>query len=239
MSNGESGKGFFGNLFNKVKENLAAPQGQPPANRQPGNLPSQQAARGNTGKLQPPTHRPQSQSSTFVRTTGPLNQQGATTPLAAPPIELTPEQRAEESQKRLAFIMAYLKDPSTVPAFKDPKYVYKIVSDERSYQSEVSGGLETKLRLFLNQADPAFLMPEDEEIPAFEPGPDGELPPEVQAVLDRLEAKRAFQAEREAIEAELQKSRDVQTKLFLILKQITGVKGKTGGTGFLTPPPGL
>jgi len=226
MSNGESGKGFFGNLFNKVKENMGASQAQPPA-----------APNRNTGNMQP-NRPPHQQSATFVRSTGPLNSP-TTAPLPNPPVELTPEQKAEESQKRLAFIMAYLKDPNSVPAFKDPKYVYKIVSDERSYQSEVSGGLEAKLRLFLSQADPYMLMPEDEEIPAFEPGPDGELPPEVQAILDRLEAKRAFQGERWGIEAQLQQSRDVQTKLFLILKQITGVKGKTGGTGFLTPPPGI
>lgn len=243
MSNGESGKGFFGNLFKKV---TGAPPEQPPAapNRQAGNLPPQQGARGNTGPMKPPAGRPpQNQSSTFVRSTGPLStgqlSTSNTAPLTAPVVELTPEQKAEESQKRLAFIMAYLKDPNTVPAFKDPKYVYKIVSDERSYQSELSGGLEAKLKLFLSEAEPYFLMEEDEEIPAFQPGPNGELPPQVQVVLDRLEAKREFRARREEIEAELQKSRDVQTKLFLILKQITGVKGKTGGTGFLTPPPGL
>ncbi len=235
MSNGESGKGFFGNLFKKVTDNLGAPQAQPPAPSRPntGNVPPQQPGRGNQAQ-----RPPQSQSSTFVRSTGPLSTP-ITAPLAAPPIELTPEQKAEESQKRLAFIMAYLKDPSTVPAFRDPKYVYKIVSDERSYQSELSAGLEGKLRLFLVQAEPYNLREEDEEIPAFEPGPDGELPPEVQAVLDRIEGKRAFQEARAALEAELQKCRDVQTKLFLILKQITGVKGKTGGTGFLTPPPGI
>lgn len=236
MSNGESGKGFFGNLFNKVKENMG-PQAQPPAgpNRNPGN--PQQGVRGNTGNM-PPGRPPQQQSATFVRTTAPLPSP-ATSPLPNPPVELTPEQKAEESQKRLAFIMAYLKDPSTVPAFGDPKYVYKIVSDERSYQSEICGNLDAKLKLYLSQAEPYFLMDHDEEIPAFEPGPNGELPPEVQAIVDRLEAKRAFQDGRALIEADLQKSRDIQTKLFMILKQITGVKGKTGGTGFLTPPPGI
>lgn len=234
MANGDSGKGFFGNLFDKVKENLGVPQAQPIPGRNAGGLPPQQGMRGNpapTGRL------PASQSSTFVRTTGALSAP-ATSPLAFPPLERSPEQKEEESQKRLAFILAYLKDPSSVPAFRDSKYVYKIVSDERSYQSEVCANLEAELRQLLAHAEP-YYMRDDEEIPAFDPGPDGELPPEVQAIVDRLEAKRAFLAERDRLETARQKSRDVQTKLFLILKQITGVKGKTGGTGFLTPPPGI
>ncbi|MBO9539484.1 hypothetical protein J7643_02710 [bacterium] len=220
MANDGAGKGFFSNLFDKVKAGMA-PVPQQPAPK-------------------PPVPRaPQNPSSTFVRNTGPLNATPATGPLRTPPITRTPEELAEESQMRQAFIMAYLKDPDVVPEFRDPKYVYKVVSDERSYQTQEVAKLEEKLRLFLQSADPAFLMPGEDEVPAMELGPDGEPSPEAMALIERIEAKQAFLAQREEIEAEIQKIRDFQTKLFLILKNVTGIKKKTGGTGFLTPPPGV
>lgn len=220
MANDGAGKGFFGNLFDKVKSGL-------------GPVPQQPAPRA------PAPRTPQNPSATFVRNTGPLATTPSTGPLSAPPIARTPEELAEESQLRQAFIMAYLKDPEVVPEFRDPKYVYKIVSDERSYQTQVCAKLEENLRRFLQAADPAFLMPGEDEMPAMELGPDGEPSPEALAMLERLEAKREFQARREELEAEIQKIRDFQTKLFLILKNVTGIKKKTGGTGFLNPPPGL
>lgn len=220
MGNQGGGKGFFGGLFDKMKSGMgAAPQ--QPAPKAPAPRPQQNP------------------SATFTRNTGPLATTPATGPLTAPPIPRTPEELAEESQLRQAFIMAYLRDPDAVPEFRDPKYVYKVVSDERSYQTQVCAKLEENLRQFLQAADPAFLMPGEDEVPAMELGPDGNPSPEALALIEKLEAKREFQAKREELEAEIQKIRDFQTRLFLILKNVTGIKKKTGGTGFLNPPPGV
>jgi hypothetical protein len=227
MADDRSGKGFLNSLFNKVKNTLESTL--------PGNLDKAFELPPEPAK---PAPRPAGPDR-FTSQTGKLSAPTGTTPLPFPAVLQDPAVRAQESQQRLAFIMAYLKDPASVPQFKDPKYVYKIVSDERTYQSELCGEWEGKLKTMLIGAPPSFLSDEDEAIPAMDPGPDGEPPPEVLAVLERLEAKRSFQAERQALEVEIQKSRDIQTKLFLVLKNVTGIRKKTGGTGFITPPPGM
>jgi hypothetical protein len=143
-------------------------------------------------------------SDAFVRQsrqTAPLAGQ-PTTPLPLP--ELSPEQKAEESKKRMAVIMTYMKDKTAIPEFKDPKFIYKIISDERSYQTAVVGQQEAELREFLRS----------------EEGQDPEL-----------------LARREALEQQIQGTRNRLTQLFMLLKHITGVKGKTGGTGFLPTEP--
>ena len=130
----------------------------------------------------------------------------STTPLPLP--DLTPEQKAEESKKRMAVIMTYMKDKNAVPEFKDPKFIYKIISDERTFQTERVGLLEADLReLVLGWAG-------DREDPDF------------------LERK-------EALEQQIQGTRNRLSQLFMLLKHITGVKGKTGGTGFLPTDLGL
>lgn len=221
MANDGGGKGFLGGLFNKVKSGIDALAQQPTVPK-------------------PPEPRPsQNPSASYVRNTGPLtNTSSATGPLTAPVIR-TPEELAEESELRQSFITAYLADPELVPEFRDPKYVYKIVSDERGYQGQQCAKLEEDLRFMLQTADPAFLVPLEDEAQVPEPDADDEPSPEVLEMRERAEAKREFQARRSALEAEIQKIRDFQTQLFLILKNVTGIKKKTGGTGFLNPPPGI
>lgn len=128
-----------------------------------------------------------------------------TTRLESSPTEPSPESAAEASQKRMAFVLAYLQDSDAVPQLKDARFVYKLVSDERAYQSELYKEAEARLRELLALADPASL--EDPDAPAC--------------------------LQRQAIEAELQASRDTQTQLFRVLKKVTGKRGRTGGTGFL------
>lgn len=118
----------------------------------------------------------------------------------------TPEQKAEESKKRMVFIVKYMKDPASVPEFKDPKFVYKIITDERSYQTERVASLQAQLKQLIHGES------DDPNAPS------------------QLE-------QREDLERQIQASRDKLTQLFLLLKRVTGVKGKTGGTGFLPVDP--
>lgn len=128
----------------------------------------------------------------------------STTPLPAP--ELSPEQKAEESKKRMAVIMTFMKDKNAIPEFKDPKFIYKIISDERSYQTAMVSQREGELREFLMTWNGKRETPD-------------------------------FLARKDALEQEIQGYRNRLTQLFMLLKHITGVKGKTGGTGFLPTEP--
>lgn len=145
-------------------------------------------------------------SDAFVRQgmqTAPLAGQ-PTTPLPEP--ELTPEQKAAESKKRMGVIMTYMKDKNAVPEFKDPKFIYKIISDERTYQTALVSELEAELRIF------------------------------VMSWEGNREAAE-FLERKEDLEQQIQSTRNRLTQLFMLLKHITGVKGKTGGTGFLPAEP--
>lgn len=88
------------------------------------------------------------------------------------------EQAARESEARMAFILGYVKDPASDPAYADKPAVFKVVTDERTYQQ----GLAT--------------LHEATDVEA--------------AATARKRAKM----------------------LFGLLKALTGVTGKTGGTEF-------
>ncbi|GEM_PF-2979257 len=137
------------------------------------------------------------------RQTAPLAGQ-PTSPLLHP--ELTSEQKADESKKRMAVIMTYMKDKNAVPEFKDPKFIYKIISDERTYQTAMVGQLEAEFR------ELTMSWVGDREAPEF-------------------------LARKETLEQQMQGYRNRLSQLFMLLKHITGVKGKTGGTGFLPTEP--
>lgn len=140
----------------------------------------------------------------FKRFTQPL----ASRPAATTPIELTSEQQAEESKRRMGFIIAYMQDPKSAPEFSDPRFVYKIITDERTYQTQQVEQLQVALQSLVRTWD-------------------GNPDPE-------------FEARKEGLEVEIQACRNKLSQLFLLLKHITGVKGKTGGTDFLTfNPDGL
>ena len=117
-------------------------------------------------------------------------------PPAAPAPEQDPAAAAAESQKRMGFIVAYMKDPSSDPAFSDKQLVYKVLTEERSYQQQLVVALTEERR---------FLVPDDPRV-----------------------------AE---IDAQMGTARQRQSQLFALLKRLTGVRGKTGGTGFISAPP--
>lgn len=115
----------------------------------------------------------------------------------------TPEEEAAESKKRMAFIVAYMKDPAGDPAFRDKTLVYRILTEERTYQQHLIGLLKNEL-----SALPAPAEPPDEAVE--------ECRAEIQARIDAAKTR--------------------QGQLFVLMKKLTGVRGKTGGTGFLVPP---
>lgn len=137
---------------------------------------------------------------------------------AAPAPARTPEEAAAESKKRLGFITAYMKDPASDPAFRDKALVYKILSEERAYQQGLIVEQQQALKHLPPPAEAMGLTPEEA---AEDPRYDG------------LEERRA------ALEEKLKTAQSRQTQLFMLMKKLTGVKGKTGGTGFIQgPPPG-
>jgi hypothetical protein len=54
---------------------------------------------------------------------------------------------AQESAARMAFILAFVKDPQSRPEFADKPRVFKLITDERTYQQaqahEATKALET------------------------------------------------------------------------------------------------
>lgn len=120
--------------------------------------------------------------------------------LPPPPPVKDPEVAAAESKERMGFIIAYMQDPEGDPAFKDKQLVYKVLTEERSYQQ--------------NQ-----IVKLSEDLKALPPGDE-----------------RALE-----IEELIGTARTRQSQLFTLLKRLTGVRGKTGGTGFIAkapePPP--
>lgn len=209
--------GWMQGALNKVESALEAQTEAPPA-RKPaptGSL-AGPPARG-SGTL-PPINRPP--------VTGPLNRgsdslvrgSAPEAPRPAAPSPTTPlrspEEEAAESKKRLGFIMAYMKNPEAEAAFKNKPLVYKILSEERAYQQSQIVLWEAE---FKQLPPPAASLGLSEEEIAADPRFDG------------LEERRA------ELENRLNTAKTRQSQLFTLMKKLTGVKGKTGGTGFLAP----
>lgn len=133
-------------------------------------------------------------------TTGPL------------PTERSPEEEATESKKRLALILAYMKNPEGDPSFKDKPLMYKILTEERSYQQAQILGMTRDLE---QMPPPAHTMGLSEEAAAADP------------VYAGLEDRRA------ALQKQINTAQTRQTQMFMLMKKLTGKTGKTGGTGFL------
>lgn len=151
---------------------------------------------GGPPKVPPPPEPTKGKSSAK---TGPVASK-QTLPLE--PKALTAEEKLAESKKRMGFIIAYMKAPTSMPEFQDPRFVYRIVTDERSFQTELVEQLQAQIK-------------------AISLGVKGN--PNSQDLLD----------ERAELERHLDSARERLSQLFLILKRVTGTKGKTGGTDFL------
>jgi len=117
-------------------------------------------------------------------------------PAEAPPAEpKLPEDPQAASRRRMAFIVAYMKDPTSDPDFADKPLVYRIFTEEREYQQQLVNTLKPQLERLGADASPEH---------------------------------------RAELEHRLKTAQNRQSQLFLQLKKLTGVKGKTGGTGFLS-----
>ncbi|HEY9721894.1 MAG TPA: hypothetical protein V6D47_07755, partial [Oscillatoriaceae cyanobacterium] len=133
---------------------------------------------------------------------GPLPARSA--PLKPAQPVLDPQAAAEASQRRMAVIVAYMKEPGH-PDFQDKPALYALVTEERSYQQSLVAEYNAELKRLApgelaNFDDPAYVEREMRR---------GEL----EALIDQCKRRQA--------------------QLFSLLKGLTGVKGKTGGTGFL------
>lgn len=132
------------------------------------------------------------------------------TPPTAPlePAPKPPEQAQKEADERRLLITAYQKNPRLLPEFQDKPFIYRVVSDERAFQKERLDALRLELRQIV--MDPLRHDPEDPEV----------------------------QRRRSELEARIEECNGHLTGLFLLLKRITGITKKTGGTDFLaTDPP--
>ncbi|MEB3237383.1 MAG: hypothetical protein VKO64_07145 [Candidatus Sericytochromatia bacterium] len=143
----------------------------------------------------------------------------------------------EASEERLAFLDAFFDDPTASRLFQDATYMYKVVSDERNHQVSVILLQTEALRSLEESMDPEELADEPVPIPALPPGPDGEPLPEVLAALALQERRSARVAERERLRDERDQAQARVNLLFRLMKELTGKKGRTGGTGFLAGPP--
>ncbi|MFN3429697.1 MAG: hypothetical protein ACK46X_07070 [Candidatus Sericytochromatia bacterium] len=211
-------QGALGKLEQALDEKPAA--AAPAAKPAPGTGPLARAATPGTGALpqspaQPstgPLNRPNPAPAPAARApqtgrlgTGTDSLTRSATPapsdsgfLPAPPPVKDPEVAAAESKERMGFIIAYMQDPEGDPAFQDKQLVYKVLTEERSYQQNL-------------------LVKLSEELKALPPGDE-----------------RALE-----VEALIANARTRQGQLFTLLKRLTGVRGKTGGTGFIAKAPEL
>jgi len=143
----------------------------------------------------------------------------------------------EASEERLAFLDAFFDDPTASRLFQDAKYMYKVVSDERNHQVATVLLQTEALRAFEEAMAPEELADEPVRVPALPPGPDGEPLPEVLEALALQERRSARVAERERLRKVRDQAQARADLLFRLMKELTGKKGRTGGTGFLAAPP--
>lgn len=119
--------------------------------------------------------------------TAELSDGKGTTRLQGPPDE-------QLSPRRLAMIDDYMRGEAKIEQMNDPAYMYKVVSDERAYQTRL---LIDFRRQFAQLGQTT--------------GPDAEL-----------------------LQNKIRRSQAIVQNLFKVLKRITGTKGSTGGTDFLS-----
>lgn len=137
-----------------------------------------------------------------ARITAPLASASTTQAL---PKKLTPEEKAEESKRRMALIVTYLKNPETLGDLKDSRFLYKVITDEREYLMEVIAEWQSQLRDLCESWT-------------------GDIEDDI------------FVSARDELAGQIEGLKQKQAQMFMMLKKLTGVKGKTGGTGFLVMP---
>lgn len=127
----------------------------------------------------------------------------------------TPEEEADESAQRLAFILDYMRNPGGNPAFQDKPLMYRILNEERDYQQRRVIDLQNQLRRL---PPPPSAMGLSEAEVAGNPQYEG------------LDERRA------ELSQALGTARTRQGQIFTLMKRLTGKTGRTGGTDFLVEP---
>jgi hypothetical protein len=193
----------------------AAPPPAAPARPATGSLANLRA--GLTGKLQEATAKLAEAKGLAPQAAPPPPTEEAAAP-AAPVVDEVARRQAEAaeaSRKRMAFIVAYVKDPTSNPIFQDRALMYKVLAEERTHQQGLLQAAEDALGRM--PPPPASLGMTDEEIQAD----------------PRLVAQEARRAE---LEKKRRQAGAVQTQIFNLLKAITGIDGTTGGEDYVPPP---
>ena len=125
------------------------------------------------------------------------------------------QEAADASRKRMAFIVAYVKDHASNPIFADKALMYKVLTEERTHQQGLLGAA-------------------GEELGRLPPPPEALGMAEAEWRADaRLVAQEARRAE---LEKKVKQAKAVQTQIFNLLKSITGVRHAEGGVDFVAEP---
>lgn len=187
MSDEKKGS-FFDRLKKVVDQALVEPIAPRPAAPARGTAPI---------KPEPPKPEPK-RTDSLARSpaTAQLNSQTRrTAPLPEDDIPIIPDVPEEElSPRRLAMIDDFMTGKAKLAQMKDPTFMYKVVSDERAYQTQLLLALKDELDSITDESGEAA----------------------------------------EAVRARIKRSQAIVTNLFKVLKYITGKKGRTGGTDFLS-----
>lgn len=122
---------------------------------------------------------------------------------------------AAASRKRMAFIVAYVKDPASNPIFAEKATVFQVLTEERTHQVGLLQDAEAELGRL--PPPPAELGMTSEEV----------------AADPRLVAQEARRAE---LQQKVGQAKAVQAQIFNLLKQIAGIQGETGGEHWVAPP---
>ena len=134
-------------------------------------------------------------------------------PHATPPEP--PDEAAAASRKRMAFIVAYVRDPASNPLFADKPTVFQVLTAERTHQV-------------------GLLQAAEQELARLPPPPASLGMAYDEALADaRLVAQ---EARRDELTKRVKQAKAVQAQIFGLLKQITGIQGLTGGEEYLPPP---
>lgn len=191
----EDKKGSFFERLKKTVDQAWAASDQAPA-RAP--LPGARAGQpaNATGPIPPRAATPPAPRTDQLQRSPATAQLGpkATAPLPEDAQKALTASDHELSPKRLAMIDDFMTGKAKIAQMKDPTFMYKVVSDERAYQTQL-----------------LFELQEQQYLLGTDVGP-----------------------EAEALQAQINRSQAIVTNLFKVLKYITGKKGRTGGTGFLS-----
>ncbi|MDB5098761.1 MAG: hypothetical protein JWM80_3182 [Cyanobacteria bacterium RYN_339] len=127
-------------------------------------------------------------------------------------LALVEHEEKTASRKRMAFIVAYVREPGSNPLFADRTLMYKILTAERAYQHKLLG--ETNQALAKLPPPPSQFGISAEEALADE----------------RLLAQEELRA---TWKKQVKQATTLQAQMFKLLQQLTGVTNAEAGEGFV------